>query len=157
MKKNKISLSKMRRLLWLMGMFKIPMIAFVRPKLMLLDENSSQIRIKLKRRTKNHLKSMYFGSLAVGADMAAGLHAFYFAEESGVKVSFAFKAVKAEFLKRAMSDVYFNSDEGQIVKKAFDEAMSTKERVNKWIKVEAKNTDNEIVAVFDMEISVKVR
>jgi len=157
MKKNKISLSKMRRLLWLMGMFKIPMIAFVRPKLMLLDENSSQIRIKLKRRTKNHLKSMYFGSLAVGADMAAGLHAFYFAEESGVKVSFAFKAVKAEFLKRAMSDVYFNSDEGQLVKQAFDEAMSSKERVNKWIKVEAKNTDNEIVAVFDMEISVKVK
>jgi acyl-coenzyme A thioesterase PaaI-like protein len=157
MKKNKISLSKMRRLLWLMGMFKIPMIAFVRPKLILLDENSSQIRIKLKRRTKNHLKSMYFGSLAVGADMAAGLHAFYFAEESGVKVSFAFKAVKAEFLKRAMSDVYFNSDEGQLVKQAFDEAMSTKERVNKWIKVEAKNTDNEIVAVFEMEISVKVK
>ncbi|HLV40710.1 MAG TPA: hypothetical protein VKY37_00395, partial [Brumimicrobium sp.] len=62
MKKNKISLRKMRRLLWLMGMFKIPMIAFVRPKLMLLDENKSQVRIKLKRRTKNHLKSMYFGS-----------------------------------------------------------------------------------------------
>jgi len=147
----------MRRLLWMMGMFKIPMIAFVGAKLMVLDENSSQVRIRLKRRTKNHLKSMYFGSLAVGADIAAGLHAFYFAEESGVKVSFAFKAVKAEFLKRAMTDVYFNSDEGQLVKQAFDEAMSTKERVNKWIKVEAKNTDNEVVAVFDMEISVKVK
>ncbi|WP_299205965.1 DUF4442 domain-containing protein [Brumimicrobium sp.] len=157
MKQSKISLKKMRRLLWLMGMFKIPMIAFTRPKLMLLDDNSSQVRIKLRRRTKNHLKSMYFGSLAVGADIAAGLHAFYFAEESGVKVSFAFKAVKAEFLKRATSDVYFNSDEGQKVKKVFDEAMSTKERINKWIKVEAKNTDGEIVAIFDMEISVKVK
>jgi len=157
MKQSKISLKKMRRLLWLMGMFKIPMIAFTRPKLMLLDDNSSQVRIKLRRRTKNHLKSMYFGSLAVGADIAAGLHAFYFAEESGVKVSFAFKAVKAEFLKRATSDVYFNSDEGQKVKKVFDEAMSTKERINKWIKVEAKNTAGEIVAIFDMEISVKVK
>jgi len=157
MKKSKISLKKMRRLLWLMGMFKIPMIAFVRPKLMLLDDERSQVRIKLKRKTKNHLKSMYFGSLAVGADIAAGLHAFYFAEESGVKVSFAFKAVKAEFLKRATTDVFFNSNEGQLVKQAFDEAMSTKERVNKWIKVEAKNTDDEIVAVFEMEISVKVK
>lgn len=147
----------MRRLLWLLGMFKIPMIAYIRPKLMLLDEHKAQVRIKLRRRTKNHLKSMYFGSLAVGADIAAGIHAFYFAEESGVKVSFAFKAVKAEFLKRATSDVYFNSSEGQLVKQAFDEAMETKERVNKWIKVEAKNTDNEIVAVFDMEISVKVQ
>ncbi|WP_199851595.1 DUF4442 domain-containing protein [Brumimicrobium mesophilum] len=157
MKKSKISLKKMRRLLWLLGMFKIPMIAYIRPKLMLLDEHKAQVRIKLKRRTKNHLKSMYIGSLAAGADMAAGLHALYFAEESGVKISFAFKGLKAEFLKRATTDVYFNSDEGQLVKKAFEEAMSTKERVNKWIKVEAKNTNNEIVAVFDMEISVKVQ
>lgn len=157
MKKSKISLKKMRRLLWLMGMFKIPMIAFVRPKLIVLDEERAQVRIKLKRKTKNHLKSMYFGSLAVGADVAAGLHAFYFAEESGVKVAFAFKAVKAEFLKRATSDVYFDSNEGLLVKQVFNEAMETKERVNQWIKVEAKNTNEEIVAIFEMEISVKVK
>lgn len=100
---------------------------------------------------------MYFGSLAVGADVAAGLHAYYFAENSGVKVSFAFKAVKAEFLKRAMTHVTFESKDGAIVEEAFNEAMKTKERVNQWVKVEAKNTENEIVAIFDMEISVKVR
>src|SRR5690554_7252388 len=100
MKQSKISLKKMRRLLWLMGMFKIPMIAFTRPKLMLLDDNSSQVRIKLRRRTKNHLKSMYFGSLAVGADIAAGLHAFYFAEESGVKVSFRSEEHTSELQSR---------------------------------------------------------
>jgi acyl-coenzyme A thioesterase PaaI-like protein len=154
---NKISLKKMRRLLWMMGMFKIPMIAYVRPKLIQLDDKESLIRIKLRRRTKNHLKSMYFGSLAVGADIAAGLHAFYFAEQSGVKVSFAFKAVKAEFLKRATSTVTFSSNEGKIVQEVFNEAMESKERVNRWIHVEAKNTDNEIVATFEMEISVKVK
>jgi acyl-coenzyme A thioesterase PaaI-like protein len=157
MKQNNISLSKMRRLLWLMGIFKIPLIAYVRPKLMRLDEETCQVRIKLRRRTKNHLKSMYFGSLAVGADVAAGLHAFYFAENSGVKVSFAFKAVKAEFLMRAMTNVIFESKDGALVEKAFQEAMETKERVNQWVKVEVKNTDNEVVAVFNMEISVKVK
>ncbi|MEX1192535.1 MAG: DUF4442 domain-containing protein [Brumimicrobium sp.] len=147
----------MRRLLWLMGIVKIPMIAFVRPKLLRLDEKSSQIKIKLRRRTKNHLKSMYFGSLAVGADVAAGLHAYYFAKQAGVNVSFAFKAIKGEFLQRAMSDVVFESNDGEIVEKAFKEALETKERVNQWVKVEAKNKDNELVAVFDMEISVKVK
>ncbi|MEX2485832.1 MAG: DUF4442 domain-containing protein [Brumimicrobium sp.] len=147
----------MRRLLWLMGIVKIPMIAFVRPKLLRLDEKSSQVKIKLRRRTKNHLKSMYFGSLAVGADVAAGLHAYYFAKQAGVNVSFAFKAIKGEFLQRAMSDVVFESNDGEIVEKAFKEALETKERVNQWVKVEAKNKDNELVAVFDMEISVKVK
>lgn len=154
---NSVSLTKMRRLLWLMGIVKIPMIAFVRPKLLRLDEKSSQVKIKLRRRTKNHLKSMYFGSLAVGADVAAGLHAYYFAKQAGVNVSFAFKAIKGEFLQRAMSDVVFESNDGEIVEKAFKEALETKERVNQWVKVEAKNKDNELVAVFDMEISVKVK
>ena len=147
----------MKRLLWLMGVVKIPLIAYVKPKLVHLDEKSCRVKIKLRRRTKNHLKSMYFGSLAVGADVAAGLHAYYFAENSGVKVSFAFKAVKAEFLKRAMTHVTFESKDGELVENAFNEALRTKERVNQWVKVEAKNDDNEIVAIFDMEISVKVK
>lgn len=140
-----------------MGVVKIPLIAYVKPKLLHLDEKSCRVKIKLRRRTKNHLKSMYFGSLAVGADVAAGLHAYYFAENSGVKVSFAFKAVKAEFLKRAMTNVTFESKDGELVEDAFNNALRTKERINQWVKVEAKNDDNEIVAIFDMEISVKVK
>ncbi len=157
MGKNQIPLKKMRRLLWKMGIFKIPMIAFVRPKLMQLDENTSKVNVRLRRRTKNHLNSMYFGSLAVGADVAAGLHAFYFAELSGTRISFAFKAVKSEFHKRAMSDVQFISNEGQKVKATFDEAVRTKERINKWIHVDVKDSNNELVATFEMEISVKVK
>lgn len=157
MAKNQIPLKKMQSLLWKMGTFKIPMIAFVRPKLVQLDDKTSRVNVKLRRRTRNHLKSMYFGSLAVGADVAAGLHAFYFAGLSGARISFAFKSVKAEFLKRPMSDVQFISNEGQKVKEAFDEAMETKERVNRWIHVDVKNKDDEIVATFEMEISVKVK
>lgn len=147
----------MRRLLWLMGLVKIPMIAYVRPRLEHLDEKSARVKIKLRRRTRNHLKSMYFGSLAVGADVAAGLHAFYFAEGSGLKVSFAFKAVKAEFIQRATTHVLFESNDGHLVQEAIEEAKNTGERVNKWVKVEAKNSLSEIVAIFDMEISVKIK
>lgn len=94
---NNVSLSKMRRLLWLMGIIKIPLIGYVKPRLLILDDHQVQVKIKLRRRTKNHLQSMYFGSLAVGADVAAGIHAFYFAKKTGVHVSFAFKSVNGEF------------------------------------------------------------
>ena len=147
----------MRRMLWLMGIVKIPMIAYVKPRLLQLDDEQALVRIKLRRRTKNHLKSMYFGSLAVGADVAAGLHAYYFANKEGARVSFAFKSVKAEFLKRAETHVYFLSKDGDIVEKAFQKAKDTKERVNQMVRVEARNTLDEIVAIFDMEISVKIK
>lgn len=144
-------------MLWLMGIVKIPMIAYVKPRLLQLDDEQALVRIKLRRRTKNHLKSMYFGSLAVGADVAAGLHAYYFANKEGARVSFAFKSVKAEFLKRAETHVYFLSKDGDIVEKAFQKAKDTKERVNQMVRVEARNTLDEIVAIFDMEISVKIK
>jgi acyl-coenzyme A thioesterase PaaI-like protein len=146
----------MRWLLRLMGWFKIPMIAYVAPRLEELDERSVVVRIKLRRRTKNHLNSMYFGALAVGADIAAGIHAFYFAEQYGGKVSFAFKSVNAQFLKRATSHINFVSNDGEIVRQAIDESQKTGERVNSLVRVEAINTEKEVVATFDMEISVKM-
>jgi len=155
--KDKSLLRKMRRLLWLMGVFKIPMIAYVRPKIVALDEEQIQVRIRLRRRTKNHLNSMYFGSLAVGADVASGIHAFYFAELAGEKISFAFKSVSGEFLKRATTDVVFISQDGLIVKEAFKEAVETKERINKKVSVQVKDDNQEIVAKFVLEISVRVK
>ena len=65
-----VSIKKMRWLLFLLGFVKIPMIRFTNPKLLAIDDNSVRVKIKLRRRTKNHLNSMYFGALSVGADIA---------------------------------------------------------------------------------------
>lgn len=156
-KPKDISLKKMQRNLWLLGVVKIPLIWYVRPKLLQLDDKIVKAKIKLRRRTKNHLNSMYFGALAVGADVAAGIFAFYFSEKSGRKVSFAFKSMEAQFLKRGESDIFFVSDQGELVQKAFDESAKTGERVNQKIEVKALDTSNEEVALFVMEVSVKVK
>ena len=43
------------------GFTKIPMIAFIGPKVRKLTDEESVIEIPLKRRTKNHLGAMYCG------------------------------------------------------------------------------------------------
>ena len=151
------NLKKYAWMLRLMGIFKIPMIGYVRPRLLGIDENNVLVRIKLRRRTKNHLKSMYFGALAVGADVTAGLHAFYFCDELNVRPSFAFKGMKAEFIKRAETDVEFSCMEGQVIREQVLKAIQTNERQNHWVKVTAKDLNGEIVALFEMEISVKIK
>jgi len=150
------SIRSMQWKLFLLGFFKIPLIGFTRPKLISLDEKNVSVKIKLNRRTKNHLNSMYFGALAVGADIAVGIHVFYFSEILDKKVSFSFKGMNAQFLKRAESDVYFSSNEGQIIKEAIEESIKTGERINKSIMVTAKNESHEIVATFEMISSLKV-
>lgn len=151
------NLKKYAMMLRLMGIFKIPMIGYVKPRLIQITEHDVLVRIKLRRRTKNHLKSMYFGALAVGADVTAGLHAFYFCDELNVRPSFAFKGMKAEFIKRAETDVEFSCTEGQVIREQVLKAIQTNERQNHWVKVTAKDLNGEIVALFEMEISVKIK
>ena len=100
---------------------------------------------------------MYFGALAVGADVAGGIHAFYFAELSDKKVSFAFKGMNASFLKRAETAIEFRSNEGVLVKNAIEESANTGERLNQLVHVKAFDANDEVVATFQMIVSVKVK
>lgn len=156
-KGKEISIGKIRWQLFLLGLFKIPMLGFVRPKIIQLDDNEVHIKIKLRRRSKNHLNSMYFGALAVGADVAAGIHAFYFAEKMGNKVALAFKGIKGEFLMRAESDITFVSKQGELVQSVMAQSFERQERINQSIEVHAYNTDGELVALFEMGLSVRVK
>ena len=150
------SIKKMQWLLFLMGLFKIPLIGYVRPRLVEINDDTIKVKIRLRRKTKNHLNSMYFGALAVGADIAGGIHVFYYSEIMGKKISFSFKGMKADFLKRAESDVTFESNQGQVIKTVILESIETGERVNKTIMVNAIDSNNEIVATFEMISSLKV-
>lgn len=157
MENKTISIKKIRKKLFLLGMFKIPMIGFIRPKLIAIDDDNIKVKVKLRRRTKNHLNSMYFGALAVGADLAAGVHAFYFSEKMGRPVSFAFKGVKADFLMRAETDVFFTINEGKLVEDAMIQSMNLGERVNQPVNVSVTDLNENVVAQFEMMISVKIK
>ena len=151
-----ISIGKMRWLLFLLGFVKIPMIRFTRPRLLTIDDDSVRVKIKLRRKTKNHLNSMYFGALSVGADIAGGIQVFYFSKKMDRKVSFAFKGMNAQFLKRAESDIVFESHGGQKIKAAMEKSLKEGSRINDSILVEAKNDAGEVVATFEMIVSVRV-
>ena len=67
--------SKITKLTWmirLFGLSKVAMIAYCRPSVISFDKNKLEIKIPLTRRTRNHLSSMYFGALSVGADITGG-------------------------------------------------------------------------------------
>jgi hypothetical protein len=144
-------------MIFLLGLVKIPLIGFVRPRLIELSDEKVAVKIQFRRRNKNHLNSMYFGALAVGEDVAGGIHAFYFAEKMNKKVSFVFKSIYAEFLKRAESDVIFECNEGAKIESIIVESFEKQIRINQLVRIDAKNLSNEIVATFDMEISVKIK
>jgi acyl-coenzyme A thioesterase PaaI-like protein len=152
-------LLKATALLRLFGL-RIPLLLFVGPRVLELDEAGCAIEIPLGIRTKNHLGSMYFGVLCVGADVAAGLNAAALTvrEHRGVRISF--KDLKADFLKRADGDVVFRSRDGARVRQAVEQAASTGERVTLPVDVVAtvpEKYGEEPVARFTLGLSMKRR
>jgi acyl-coenzyme A thioesterase PaaI-like protein len=156
-KDKKKLLKKIKWQLFLLGKVKIPMLGYTGLKLIDINDTKVIAQIKLKRKTKNHLNSMYFGALAVGADVAAGIHAFYFANVYEKKVSFAFKGMSCEFIKRAESDCMFISEDGKKVEDAILESIETGDRVNTTTVVKAYDKENDLVATFEMIVSVKCK
>ena len=140
------------------GLTKVPLIWYVRPRVLELSDERIEVVIPLRWRTKNHLGAMYFGALAVGADIAGGLMAVRLIDESGVKISFVFKDLRAEFLKRAEGDVHFVSNSGKLARELVARAISSGERCNESIAVTATvptKLGDEPVAKFILTLSIK--
>ena len=152
------SLKKAQRFLWLFGLFKIPMIGFVSPRLLLMDNERIVIKIPYKRKTRNHLQSIYMGALVIGADLAAGFHAFSIGKEMDKNISLAFKGISADFISRPMSDVFFECSEGATVKGMIEESINSGERITKDISVEVFTNypdQPELIANFTLGLSLK--
>ncbi len=152
----RFNLRKYRFILLTLGVFRIPMVWFCRPKIRVLNPERMELLIKLRRRTKNHLGSMYFGALAVGADLAAGFLCYALGREMDEDVQLVFKSTEAKFLKRAETDVVFKCDEGSAIRELVQKCKQTGERQNYMATVNCYNTTDEQVAMFKMEISIKV-
>ncbi len=141
-------------MLRLFGLAKIPLLFITAPKVLELNDKEIAVQIPLNKITKNHLGSMYFGALAIGADCAGGLLATHHIRKRSEKISLVFKDFKAEFLKRPESDVVFRSRDGEALARLVDLVAKTGERHHETVKVQA-SCGSEIVAQFTLTISLK--
>lgn len=144
----------------LFGLAKIPMIWFISPVVEKIDDEETIVRIPLKRKTKNHLNSMYFGVMCAAADIAGGLCAMKHIQASGKKISLSFKDFKADFHKRAEADTIFKNTQGPEVKKFIEEVISSGERMNMPVEVVATTPSklgDEPVATFTLTLSCKLK
>ena len=98
----------------------------VRPKIVELSPDRCVVRIPLNAITRRRdIRAMYLGTLCMGADVAAGLIAFHLVAEKKARVSFIFKDIRGEFLKRAEGAVVFTNDDGPLIQDLVRRALET--------------------------------
>ena len=146
-------------LLRVFGLVKVPLIGFVRPRVLQVSPESMSMLIPLTRRSRNHLKSMYMGALMIGADVAAGYYAAKLIIEKSYKIDFVFRTASARFLKRPLGDVVFSWSQGAEIERLVEAAQETGERVEAKLKIIATvpSISNEVVADMEMVLSLKRR
>jgi hypothetical protein len=112
------------------------------------------------RHTKNHLGSIYFGALAIGADLAGAFLVFYKARQKKLNIHFAFKDVQGEFLKRPEAAVHFTSDDGALIDQIIQQSLDTGERINQPVTINVTCPSlhgDELMAKFTLTLSVKAK
>lgn len=141
------------------GLSKIPLLHYVGVSIIELSPERMVARIPLRRRTRNHLNSMYFGALCIGADVAPGAYAMFLIRQQHTPISLVFKDFQAEFLKRPEGDVHFICSQGKEIAELVAQAATSEERVERQVEVLATvpSLSDEPVARFRLTLSLKKR
>ncbi len=149
---------------WLLKAFSlkyVPLILLCRPRVLAVSAELTEIVIPLTYLTRNHLGSMYFGALAIGADVSVGIypaHAFRKAKNQGRKVSFAFKTMQMNFLKRPEGDVHFRVAGGAELAQFIETVLTSGERHHipiKGVALVPQKFGEDPVATFELVLSAK--
>lgn len=121
---------KLTLILRAFSLAKVPLLGAIRPKVIELSATRSAVQLPLIFLTKNHLGSMYFGALAMGAELSIALKVVEMNRVGARKVNFIFKDFTCEFHKRAETAVIFSTTETPQIETLVNQALASGERVN---------------------------
>lgn len=147
-------------LLQAFSLVKVPLLGMIRPRVVELSDSKSTVRLPLNFLTKNHLGSMYFGALAMGAELSVALKVVEMNRVGPRKVSFIFKDFQCEFHQRAETDVVFSCAEVSAISALVEKTLASGERQNGKFQgkaYSAKSPESEPLMSYSLTISMKAQ
>lgn len=124
-----MSLFKLTALIQSFSLLRVPLLGILRPKVVTLNAQEARVRIPFSFLARNHVGSMYFGALAIGAELAVALRVVEAMLVHKTPVTFIFKDFKCEFLKRAEGPTDFCCLEVTEIDALIKKALELQERV----------------------------
>ncbi len=148
-----------KKTLWLnaLAFLKVPLLFATGARVVTFDDSETTVYLPFKRKNKNHLGSLYFGALAMGAELSVALMAIQETAKSDKKVSFIFKDFNAQFLKRADAGTYFCCSEASAVKELVKKAETSVERVEQKFSGYAYTNTSSKEPIFTYELTLSLK
>ncbi len=150
-----MSVTKLNWIIKGTSFFRVPLLSFCSPKLISIEP--ARVAVPLNFLTKNHLRTMYFGALAMGAELSVSvpiLEAMFIYKKP---ISFIFKDFKCNFLKRADTSVIFEFSDVELCRRVIQQAVTSGDRINHTFsgKAYSKNDHANVFMTFDITVSIK--
>lgn len=153
-----IPLWKLNFFLRLWSWWKVPLLASLRPRVVKASDTELELDVPLGWWSSNHLGSMYFGALCMGAEAAAALPAAMSIFREKLAVQFVFQEFHAKFTKRPESTVRFRNAQVPEVRALLESALGTSERLALVIPVTAwVQNQGESVCVGEFQVTLSVK
>ena len=136
---------------------KLPTAFFSGVAVKLIEEDKTVVTVPFKWFTQNPFKSTYFACLAIAAEMSTGLLAMMHTYESDPSISMLVTGLEASYFKKATGVTTFTCTQGVETSQAIEEAIKTGKGISIKITSTGKNEAGEVVAVFNITWSFKVK
>lgn len=136
---------------------KIPLAFIAGVRLENLSESQCSLSLRHSWWNQNPFRSIYFGALAMCAEISTGLLLLSRIQRSGESISMLVTSMKADFVKKAKGKIIFTCALGKDFESAFSSVLTGEEGEVFILESSGLDEEGEIVATFYFEWSIKKR
>jgi hypothetical protein len=136
---------------------KLPSAFFSGVKIKYADESKAITTIPYKWFSTNPFKSTYFACLSMAAEMSTGVLAMAHIYEQRPAISMLVIKTEANYLKKATGITSFTCEDGQMLKQAINEAMSSGKATSFAARTIGSDKNGDIIAEFTITWSFKAK
>ena len=135
---------------------KLPMAWLAGLRLTQLTPEEATVTVRFKYLTQNPFRSIYFACLAMAAELASGIQAMMHVQ-AGNAVSMLVTKMEADFTKKAVGTITFNSPDGFGIARAIAESRATGEGRTLVCTSTGVDEAGDVVAVFRITWSFRAK
>ncbi|MDC6354960.1 MULTISPECIES: DUF4442 domain-containing protein [unclassified Robiginitalea] len=137
--------------------FKLPAAWWCGVRLTALDGNRGEAAVTHRWINQNPFRSMFWAVQGMAAELSTGALVMYHIRKSGLPISMLVLNNRANFSKKATGRIRFECPDGDKVRHAIDQAVTTGKGQTVWMQSVGVNADGVTVSTFDFEWTLKVK
>lgn len=138
-------------------MFKLPSAFITGVRLKSISEEKAIVKVKYMWMNQNPFKSMFWAVQGMASEFSTGVLVMQSIASSDKKISMLVTSMNATFTKKATGKIYFECNQGNLIKETIKKAIETKEGQTMVLISEGINEDGVSVSKFEYEWSVKLK